>query len=137
MTRYIYVIPPCDPLPGCPGLPGVQRKLCKELSTASEIVCQTCSEGAKPICLVQQEVKEVADLRPPIVTSVKSIVMIDGSDPMYSYRAQDEETRLDIIVAYVEQGRQYSDPGAIARETITSTDQKTNVVMRKISDITD
>ena len=81
MTRKIFVMPPCDPLPGCPGLPGVQRKLCKELSTASEIVCQTCSEGAKPICLVQQEVKEVADLRPPIVTSVKSCLLYTSPSP--------------------------------------------------------
>ena len=131
MTRLIYVIPPCEPSPECP-----TRKLCKELSTATEVVCQTCSAGADPICLVEQEVKEVADLRPPVVTSVKSITMSPGADPAYSFKAQDEETREDIIVAYVEQGRQFTDPGATARETITSTDQKTGVSTVSVSDIT-
>ena len=131
MTRKIFVIPPCEPLPACP-----KRKLCKTLSTATEVVCETCSAGAAPICLVQQEAQQVADLRPPVVTSVKKITLVDGSDPYYSYRAQDEETRQDIIVAYVEQGRQFSDPGATALETITSTNQKTGVKTTSVNDVT-
>ena len=96
MTRLIYVIPPCEPLPSCP-----KRAMCKELSSESEVVCETCSEGSTPICLVQQEVKEVADLRPPVVTAVKSISIKPGSDPMYSYKAQDELTRTHIYVDYI------------------------------------
>ena len=137
MVRFIYVIPPCEPLPSCP-----KRKMCngqdgtKPLSTPSRVVCETCAEGSNPICLEVQEVQEVPDLRPPLVTSKKSIRMADGADPMYSYRAQDEDTRKDIIVAYVEQGDIFNDPGAVATETITSTDQKTMIAEVTTSDIT-
>ena len=84
MTRKVYVLPPCEVTEKC------KPKLCKALSTATEIVCETCDASGNTFCLVEQEVREVADLRPPIITTERQLKVNDGPDKRYSFRSTDE-----------------------------------------------
>lgn len=128
MTRKVYVLPPCEVTEKC------KPKLCKALSTATEIVCETCDASGNTFCLVEQEVREVADLRPPIITTERQLKVNDGPDKRYSFRSTDESGK-EMVVNYVEQGQTFIDPGASAVEIVTSTDQKTQDVTNTTSDI--
>uniref|UniRef100_A0A7S0X414 Polycystin cation channel PKD1/PKD2 domain-containing protein n=1 Tax=Mantoniella antarctica TaxID=81844 RepID=A0A7S0X414_9CHLO len=127
--RRVFVMPPCETTPTCP-----RRKLCKALSTATEIVCETCDDFGGTICLAPQALTEVPDLRPPVITTTRNIdANIGGGVGVTGYAAVDADDN-PIVVNYVEQGARFADPGATASETIVSTTN--NIATTTINNVT-